>query len=408
MDVERSRARKGMNTNARPIRLMLFANAVARAGVEEHMLALLRGLDRRLFQLHLACPEVLLKQYGGDIPKDVHVTEMMVDQLSDIRGAARLARTLRRQKIQILHAHMFRASLFASPIGRLCRVPVIIETPHVRETWRKGWIKSHFVVDRAVSRLVDRYIAVSESNARYLIEQKRIPAGKISVIQNGCSVERVDRSKAHPEGIRESLEFSNDDLVLIAMARLEPQKGHRILLQALAPVRSQFPNIRLICLGTGALEEELKKMTEQLGLEAIVRFVGFRSNVADWLAAADIGVLSSFYEGLPLAAAETLAAGLPIVATAVDGTPEVVVDGQTGLLVPPGNPAAMAEAIAKLARQPELRRSFAAAGRERVLKQFTIERQVEQTANLYLSEWSRRTRSTAEPSREEAVRAAQT
>lgn len=397
-----------MNRNVKPIRLMLFANAVARAGVEEHMLELLRGLDRRLFQLHLACPEVLLKQYGGDIPKDVHVTPMMVDQLSDVRGAMRLAQTLRQQKIQILHSHMFRASLFASPIGRLCRVPVIIETPHVRETWRKGWIKSHFVVDRVVSRFVDRYIAVSEANARYLIEQKRIPARKISVIQNGCSIERVDPSKAHPEGIRESLGFSNDDLVLIAMARLEPQKGHSVLLQALAILRTRVPNIRLICLGTGALEQELKKTTQGLGLEAIVRFVGFRSNVADWLAAADIGVLSSFYEGLPLAAVETLAAGLPIVATSVDGTPEVVIDGETGLLVPAGNPDAMAEAIARLARQPDLRRKFAVAGRERVLRQFTIQRQVEQTASLYLSEWNRRTSSSAELSREEAIRAAQT
>ncbi|MFZ0639621.1 MAG: glycosyltransferase [Candidatus Acidiferrales bacterium] len=397
-----------MSANAKPIPLMMFANAVARAGVEEHILELLRGLDRRLFRLHLACPEVLLAQYGNDIPKDVHVTPVMVDHLSDIRGAIRLARTLRQQKIQILHSHMFRASLFGSSIGTICRVPVIIETPHVRETWRKGWIKSHFVVDRAVGHLVDRYIAVSEANARYLIEQKRIPARKVSVIQNGCSIERVDPAKAHPEGIRESLGFSKGDLVLLAMARLEPQKGHRILLQALALLQTQFPNMRLICLGTGALQDELKKVTQDLGLEAIVRFVGFQSNVSDWLAAADIGVLPSFYEGLPLAAVETLAAGLPIVATAVDGTPEVVIDGETGLLVPPGDPAAMADAISKLARQPELRRKFAVAGRERVLKQFTIQRQVEQTSNLYLSEWSRRASSNAELSREEAIRAAQT
>lgn len=387
---------------------MFFANAVARAGVEEHMLELLRGLDRRLFRLHFACPKVLLEKYGDDIPKDVHITPVMVDRLSDVRGAARLAAALRRHKIEILHSHMFRASLFASPIGRLCRVPVILETPHVRETWRKGWIKSHFIVDRAIARLVDRYIAVSEANARYLIEQKRIPARKISVIQNGCSIERVDPSKAHPEGIRESLGFSKDDLVLIAMARLEPQKGHRILLQALQLLHVQFPNIRLICLGSGALEEELKTTTQQLGLEAIVRFVGFQSNVADWLAAADIGVLPSFYEGLPLAAVETLAAGLPMVATAVDGTPEVVVDGESGLLVQAGNPAAMASAISTLARQPELRRKFALAGRERVLKQFTIEQQVEKTSNLYLSEWRRLTHSRVQLSREEAVRTAQT
>ena len=187
------------------------------------------------------------------------------------------------------------------------------------------------------------------------------------------------------------------------MARLEPQKGHRILLQALSLLRAEFPNIRLICLGTGALKDELTKIARDLGLENIVRFVGFRSNVGDWLAAVDIGVLPSFYEGLPLTAVETLAAGIPLVATAVDGTPEVVIDGETGHLVPPGDPAAMAEAIGRLARQPELRRKFGLAGRDRVLKRFRIQRQVKQTSDLYVSEWRRRTRSTVELSREEAV-----
>jgi len=133
--------------------------------------------------------------------------------------------------------------------------------------------------------------------------------------------------------------------------------------------------------------------------------VGSEMCIRDRLAAADIGVLPSFYEGLPLTAVETLAAGVPLVATAVDGTPEVVIDGVTGLLVTPGNPAAMAEVIGRLARQPELRRKFALAGRDWVLKRFTIERQVEQTSSLYLSEWRRRTHLIVELPNDEAVRA---
>lgn len=392
----------------KPISVMMFSNATVRAGAEEHILELLRGLDRRQFRLHLACPEVLLTQYGKDIPEDVHVTPILLDRLFDMRGAIRLSLTLRNQKIDILHSHMFRAGLFASPIGRLCRVPVILETTHVRETWRKGWFKSRFVVDRAVGHLIDRYIAVSEANSKYLIEEKRIPARKVTVIQNGCSMDRVNPEKAHPEGIRESLGFSKSDIVLIVMARLEPQKGHKILLQALSTVRAEFPNIRLICLGTGALKDELNSLARELKLNETVRFVGFQSNVADWLAVADIGVLPSFYEGLPLTAVETLAAGLPLVATAVDGTPEVVLHGKTGLLVPPGDPEAMAGAIRQLARQSELRQELAKAGREWVLQRFTIERQVEQTSSLYLSEWQRYSRSSAPVSKEEAVRAEQT
>lgn len=393
------------DVSAKPIRVMMFSNTIVRSGVEEHMLELLRRLDRRLFRLHLACPNVLLEQYGNDIPKDIEVTPIMIEGLGDIRGVTRLARILRDQKIGILHSHMFQASLFASPVGKLSRVPVVIETTHVRETWRRGWFKSKFWIDRAVSHFIDRYIAVSEANSRYLVKEKRIPAHKVSVIQNGCSIDRVDPSKAHPQGIRDSIGFSQDDLVLIAVARLEPQKGHRILLQALSLLRNEFPPVRLVCLGVGALKDELITTARDLKVENLVHFAGFQSNVADWLAAADIGVLPSFYEGLPLTAVETLAAGVPLVATAVDGTPEVVVDGETGLLVPPGNPIAMAEAIGRLIREPGLRRKLAASGREFVLQRFTIQRQVEQTSNLYLSEWRRKTHPIAELSCEEAVRA---
>ena len=405
MDVGRSSTQDSMSQA--PISIMMFCNTIVRAGVEEHILELLRGLDRRQFRLHLACPKVLLDQYGNDIPKDVHVTPIMLDRLSDFRSILLLARTLRQQKIDIVHSHMFQGSLFSAPIARFCSVPVVIETTHVRETWRKGWLKSKFIVDRAVGHLVNHYIAVSEANAKYLIEQKRIPVRKVSVIQNGCSIERVDPSKARPEGIRERIGFSKDDTVLLAIARLEPQKGHKILLQSLSLIHEEFPAIRLVCLGTGALKDELTRLTQELNIESLVRFVGFQSNVADWLAAADISVLPSFYEGLPLTAIETLAAKVPLVATAVDGTPEVVIDGETGILVPPGDPQALAQAIGRLVREPELRRNLALRGRERVVERFTIQRQVEQTASLYLSEWERFCRSNAEVSRQGAVRAEQ-
>lgn len=405
MDVGLSSAQDSMSQI--PISILMFCNTTVRAGVEEHMLELLRGLDRRQFRLHLACPEVLLEQFGNDIPKDVNVTSIMLDKLSDVRSMISLARTLRHHKIDILHSHMFRSSLFSAPIARFCRVPVVIETTHVRETWRKGWLKSKFVIDRNVARLIDRFIAVSEANAHYLLNEKKIPARKVSVIQNGCSLERVDPSRAKPEGIRERIGFSKDDVVLLAMARLEPQKGHNILLQALSLLHKDFPNVRLVCLGTGTLKNELAQYTKDLNIESHVRFMGFQPNVADWLAAADISVLPSFYEGLPLTAIETLAARVPLVATAVDGTPEVVIHGETGLLVPPGDPQAMARAISRLVQEPELRSKLALRGRNWVLERFTIQRQIEQTTQLYLSEWECHGRTSAEVSRREAVRAEQ-
>src|SRR5439155_23179940 len=130
-----------------------------------------------------------------------------------------------------------------------------------------------------------------------------------------------------------SLGFGDDDPVLVVIGRLEPQKGHRVLLLALPAIRHEFPGVRVVFVGEGGLKAELEQQVAGAGLTDAVRFVGRQSNVVDWLALADVTVLPSFYEGLPLAAIEALAAGRPIVATAVGGTPEVVVDGPTRLTV---------------------------------------------------------------------------
>jgi glycosyltransferase involved in cell wall biosynthesis len=139
----------------------------------------------------------------------------------------------------------------------------------------------------------------------------------------------------------------------------------------------------------------LKTITGALGLADAVRFVGWQDNVAAWMAMADVVVLPSFYEGLPLVALEALAAERPLVATAVDGTPEVVQDGTTGLTVPPGEPARLAEAILRLLRYPAFGAQLALNGREIVAKQFTHERQVRETEGLYREAWERRARERA-------------
>jgi glycosyltransferase involved in cell wall biosynthesis len=196
----------------------------------------------------------------------------------------------------------------------------------------------------------------------------------------------VRRFKPHhqePAGLRRSLGFGDDDPVLVVIGRLEPQKGHRVLLEALPPIRREFPGVRVVFVGEGGLRTELEQHVAGSGLADVVRFVGQQSNVVDWLALADVTVLPSFYEGLPLAAIEALAAGRPMVATAVDGTPEVVVDGATGLTVPPGDPTQLARAICRLLGDPSLGEKLALAGRDWVLERFAEDRQVGRTEALY-------------------------
>jgi glycosyltransferase involved in cell wall biosynthesis len=319
---------------------------------------------------------------GRDIPEDVSVFSLKLQNPLQLVAAAQLARILRRERIDILHSHLFYGSRYASPIGWSCRVPVVIETPHLRESWRTGW-KANFTVDRWMSRFVSYYIAVSEANAQYLKREKEIPADKVIVIQNGCDAGRFSSIGTDRSALRKRLGFSATDLLIIVPARLEPQKGHFVLLEAIPDILTEFPSARVLCVGEGSLRKQLELAVSERGLAESVRFLGYQSNIEEWLASGDLTVLPSLYEGLPLVTMESLAACRSVVASAVDGTPEVVVDGYTGLTVPPSDPARLAAAVRYLLRNPEIRERFGRCGRDHVLQHFTQQLQIQRTQDLY-------------------------
>jgi len=373
-----------------PISVCMFDSEVVRGGAEEHMLCLLRGLDRRLFRPLLVCPPELLALMQPDLRDDVEVLPLALQSHRQWGHMIEFHRFLRRRQVQVLHSHGFRSSLLASPVGRCSGVPLTIETPHVREYWRKGW-RSSYAIDRLAGRFVDHYIAVSDANRKYLVEEKKLPAKKVTVIRNGCEVERFNPAHPLPAGFKRLAGFSESDRILLVAARLEPQKGHSVLLQAMALLRGEFPNLRLVALGEGSLRAGLETQVRALGLQDSVSMPGHSSDVRDWMTAADICVLPSFAEGLPLFAIECLAAARPMVATAVDGTPEIVVHGKTGLTVPPGNSQALAEAIALLLRDPRLAAQLGAAGALWVKQCFTLTRQIHETEDLYERLWCAKT-----------------
>ena len=372
-----------------PISVLHFSNSVTRGGVEDHILTLLRGLDSKLFRQHLVCSPVVADKLRAVVPDNVELIELDFRKITEPTGGLRLWQILRDRRISILHSHMFWSSLFASPIGYAARVPVIVETPHIREHWRKGF-KSHFFVDRMIGRCVNHYIAVSEANRRYLIEEKCLPAHKIVVIRSGSDIRGFDRSRVAPSDLKRKLGFAESDPVLVVVGRLEQQKGHSVLLNALPTVLNEFPAVRVVFVGEGSLQAQLEEQASGLGLQKAVRILSYQKDLTEWLALADFTVLPSLWEGLPLTPIESLAAGRTVVATAVDGTPEVVVDGVTGLTVPPGDPLRLAEAICRLLRNPELRLRLANAGYELVLKNFTHERLIAETRGFYVRAWERR------------------
>jgi glycosyltransferase involved in cell wall biosynthesis len=278
---------------------------------------------------------------------------------------------------------MFWSSLFASPIAWACRVPAVVETLHGTEAWRSGW-KASGVIDRVTTCFVSRYVAVCESDAAFLQNKKHVSARKIAIIHNGIDAGSFSMPSSTRKAIRQSLGLAEADLVLIMVARFHAGKGHLILLEAMRELLHRHPKLKLVCVGEGEGELEFRERCDRLGLRDCVRLAGYQANVATWLAAADINVLPTFYEGFPLTILEAMASGLPTVASNVGGIPEAIEDGVSGLLVPPGDHRQLANALSLLLSDPARRAQMGQAARRRLLQRYALAQQVRSTEAMYL------------------------
>jgi glycosyltransferase involved in cell wall biosynthesis len=235
---------------------------------------------------------------------------------------------------------------------------------------------------RAGARRVDGMIAVSDDVAAALRSSFRPPAGKLVTIANGVDLERygkpVDRRV-----ILERVGIPEDARVLIVVAKLMEQKGHAVLLHAIRPLLDRHPDLHVLLVGDGPLRQSLIATVGQLPAPERIRMVGNRSDVSDLLAASDLFVLPSLWEGLPMALLEAMASGLPVVATDVSGSSQVVVDNETGILVPPGNVDRLRAAIATILADPAGADRMADAGRDRVKRLYSARTQAARHAEIY-------------------------
>lgn len=373
-----------MPSRARNTVLHLLTGRVF-GGAEEHALSILTKMRAHGFEPCLAAPSALIEAMEPNLSAaGVKCLPLEFSSRLDVLTSARLLRFIRRENIAILHCHLFTASLSGAGVARMAGVGAVLETCHGPEVWRMGkGLRASFWVDRQVGRLVDKYIAVSHAAARHLIETKRVPKDKIRVIHNGRDLDRFNPTNAQQRTATRNSLGLRDEPTIMTLARLDEQKGHRHLIDALAKVAVHRPDVVTILVGEGPLENPLRAQCAALGLTDRIRFLGYRRDVPELFEAADMVVLPSLYEGLPLVAIEALAAGRPMVATEVDGTPEVVIHEKTGLLVPPANPTALATAIERLLDNPELASRLAADGRKFVRENFALQRQIDETVALY-------------------------
>ncbi len=366
-------------------RILHLVLASFRGGAEEHTLALLRALPSHGYRPYLALPTQLLQEIKPDlVHSEVETIGLQASTVYWPRLVTELARILKKEQIDLVHCHSVFGTLCSIPASFLSESPAIVETNHGREFWREGKrLKGSFWLDRQSSRFVDKYIAVSHATAQFLSATKGIPSNKIVVIHNGRDLTSLappsfaDRVSARAEL---SLESAH---AMLLLGRLSIEKGHALLLEALNILRSRQPRLMAMFAGVGPLEDPLKALSNRLGLAARVRFLGYRSDLSRLLAASDLVVLPSISEGLPLAAVEALASARPLIATRVGGIPEIVIDGQTGLLVPPNDPAALAQAIDRVLGNPNLGTYLGMNGRRFVEQHFDVRLQTARTVTLY-------------------------
>jgi glycosyltransferase involved in cell wall biosynthesis len=362
---------------------MVVLTSGVRGGVEEVVVGLLQRLDPSEFRLAIAAPPALLDALAPDLA-GVSLDALAVDAESwtRVRQMDRLARFMRRVRPDIVNPHLFRSTAIAAPLARATGIRGVVETYHGREAWRQGALRGRFVADRLVARLVTRVIAVSRGAAEFLVHGKGYPADKVVVIPNGRDLTRFAPGQ-HRDTVRKELGVDRGAPVVGVVGRLETQKGHVYLLDAWPDVARRHPDARLLVVGEGSLCQALMTQARRRGVADSVLFTGFRSDVPRILDAIDVLALPSLHEGMPLTVIEAAAAGCPVVATAVDGTPEVVLDGRTGYLVPPADPPALARALLAVLGDPDAASRMGREAYRWARERFDVNAHVEATARVY-------------------------
>lgn len=299
--------------------------------------------------------------------------------VADPRAIFKLATILRYERPQILHAHMVHANLLARIMRLLVHIPVIICTAH--STDEGGKLRE--IAYRLTDPLCDLATQVSQAGlARYVLVGA-VPPRKICFVPNGVDLEHFNFMPGDREHLRTELGLP-ESFIWLAVGRFEEAKDYPVLLQAFAWVWQQQPEVRLYIVGQGALKENVVELADALKISQVVQFLGIRRDVANLMRVADGYVMSSAWEGMPMVLLEASASGLPIVATRVGGIPEIVIDGQTGFLVPPKNPPALAQAMLEMMDLPEeVRQAMGAQGRIYVQEHYGLDKILDEWERIY-------------------------
>jgi glycosyltransferase involved in cell wall biosynthesis len=360
-----------------------------------HAILLTRGLQNDRFSSvlvtglegrHEGSMRDLATKHGVE-PRVLRELGREVSPLNDLRATLAMYRLIRQSKPHIVHTHMAKAGTAGRIAARLARVPIVVHTFH-GHTFHSYWgpVKSavFLQIERTLGAMTDRVIAVGDAQKADIASYGVAPLNKILTIPLGLEIEPMLEAEAYRGRLRDELGLEPDRPLVGIVARLVPIKAHEIFLEAAVRIRATVPAATFLIIGDGERRAELEALAQRLGVADATRFLGWRDDMREVYADLDVVTLCSNNEGSPVALIEALAAARPVVSTRVGGVPNVVQDGESGLLVPARDPATFAEAVLSLLRDPDRAALLGQAGRRAVFPRHASGRLVADVERLYL------------------------
>jgi len=375
----------------RRIRVLEVMEATG-GGTKKHLELLVTNLDKGSFDVTVACPSIRHPSYGNEsIVAELraagvrtYIVEMRrtIAPASDLVSFWQLWSLVRRGSFDIIHTHSSKGGFLGRLAARCAGAKAVVHTAHGFYFLGQQGLNRVFYLglERLASRLTDRFIAVSESEKTAAIEHGLFRPEQVVVIENGIE---LANSEVDIGWRQQELGLELNRPVVGTVSRFNPQKDPITLVRAIALVIQAAPEVQFIWCGNGELKPQVESLARNLGIHEHIIFTGYREDALELMALFDIFVISSLFEGLPYTLLEAMSVGKPIVATDVVGSRDAVVHGKTGLLVPPQDPPALAEAVLRLIHSPDEARRMGQAGRDRVKRKFTLKRMIAKTEQVY-------------------------
>lgn len=356
-------------------------------GAERVIADIAEGLDSERYDVRVWCIA-----RGGNtadelVEKGIEVKILGISSYHNPLKILRLKRLLTEAGPDIVHTHGYFASVIGRLSARKAGIPVIFA--HVHSTYW-DYKRRHILMERKLSRFTHKIICCSRAVENFVKDIEKVGDGKTLVIYNGVDEERFYPMEDAPS-IRSELGIDEEALVVGTVSSLTPHKGHEYLIQAASLIHQEFPSAKFLIVGNGPLRTELEDQVKNLKIHPYIIFTGTRKDVPKMLSIMEVFVLpSSSREGLGIAIIEAMAAEKPVVATDIGGIPEAVKKGETGFLVPPGDPGALAKVIIELLQNPEKAKEMGKKGRARFKEKFTRKKMLSEIDALYQSSISQR------------------